>query len=240
MKDHPIPFNGEMMRALLDGRKTQTRRIVKAKPSDECPKDMWPHALKDIIEWREQKGRWFGLMGWRSLAYADCPYGEPGDRLWVREAIRLVPGQGPDDGTGRVLSAYEADGSLTVADAWPWKRSYLPPMFCPRGLSRMLLEVTSVRIERVQEISEEDAIAEGIEPPSSERDEHDWSICPQCGGTGLYDAIGPNLGVMPDTDCTKCDTHAKRYRYLWESINGPESWDVNPLVWVIEFKGLES
>jgi hypothetical protein len=215
VRDLPIPFNGEMMRALLDGSKTQTRRIVKAKPSDECPKDMWPHALKDIVEWREQKGRWFGLMGWRSLAYANCPYGQPGDRLWVREAIRLVPNQRPDDGSGYVLSAYAADGSLTVADAWPWKRSYLPPMHCPRGLSRMLLEVTSVRVERVQEISERDAQAEGIVPR--------W----------------PD-GVPIKHDCSG-DLCRPLYRELWDSLNEARGfgWDVNPWVWVIEFKQVD-
>ena len=91
-----------------------------------------------------------------------CPHGQPGDRLWVKETIRLVPDQEPDDGTGRVLSIYAADGALTVADAWPWKRKQLNSIHCPRGLSRIELEVTGVRVERLQDISEAGSIAEGL------------------------------------------------------------------------------
>lgn len=106
----------------------------------------------------------------------------------------------------------------------------------PRWASRILLEITAVRVERLHDISEADARAEGVEPPDTERDNHDYSICPQCGGTGLYDSFGPNYGVRPDTDCALCDSHAKRYRYLWESINGPGSWAANPWVWCLTFK----
>ena len=135
-----------------------------------------------------------------------CPYGKPGDQLWVREAIRLVPNQEPDDGTGRVFSTYDADGLLTPADAWPWKRSFLPPMHCLYGLSRITLEITGVRVERLQDISEADAQAEGFYQAVHESD----------GGIG-QDVVG-------------------WYRTLWESINGPGSWGLNPWVWVVEFK----
>lgn len=156
MKERPILFSAPMVRALLDGTKTQTRRVVK--PGNlglpglplRQPTPNWNVAFHG-------PGIWSDDADFSSR----CPYGLPGDRLWVREAIRLVPDQEPDDGTGRVLSVYGADGSLTVADAWPWKRPYLPPMHCPRGLSRIDLEITGVRVERLQEITEGDIIAEG-------------------------------------------------------------------------------
>lgn len=134
-KERPILFSGAMVRAILDGRKTQTRRVM------------------------SERHRYHFIEASGDLAL--CPYGQPSDRLWVREAIRLVPDQEPDDGTGRVLSVYNADGALTMADAWPWKRSYLPPMHCPRGLSRIDLEITRVRVERLNDCSEADAVAEG-------------------------------------------------------------------------------
>jgi hypothetical protein len=219
MKQRPMLFSKPMVLALLDGSKTQTRRVAKC---------LLPSDKNYIFAGSDEE--------WISKRVAQCPYGQPGDQLWVREAIRLIPDQAPDDGIGRVLSEYAADGSLTPADAWPWKRSYLPPMHCPRGLSRITLEITDVRVERLQDICEEDAKAEGVESPEVERDERDFSICPQCGGTRLHDTLGANLGVIPDCDCLECDTNAKRYKHLWENINGPGSWAANPWVWVVEFK----
>lgn len=177
-KERPILFSGAMVRALLAGTKTQTRRIAKPKRSIEPMTD-------------------------------ECPYGQPGDRLWVREAIRLVPGQEPDDGTDRVDSTYEADGTFTVADAWPWRRSYLPSMHCPRGLSRITLEITGVRVERLQSISEADAQAEGcaVECMTPTGDDS---------GSAIYGPGG--------------------YRALWDEINGAGAWDANPWVWAVTFK----
>ncbi|MGF7131974.1 hypothetical protein P3T40_003457 [Paraburkholderia sp. EB58] len=210
MKERPILFSGAMVRALLDGSKTQTRRIVKAKPSDECPKEMWPHALKDIIEWREQKGRWFGLMGWRSLAFADCPYGHPGDHLWVRETwaqpTTLDPGP----------TFYRADYPACVppgfenvppADTITWK----PSIHMPRAASRITLEVTGVRVERLRDISEADALAEGVEVLNG-------------GGYRQYET---GAGCYPA---------AASFRSLWRKINGEDSWDMGPWVWVVEFR----
>lgn len=127
-----------------------------------------------------------------------CPYGAPGDRLWGKEAIRLVEGNAE-----RAVSEYAADGGVTVADAWPWKLKVLPSMFCPRGLSRITLEVTGIRVEQLQAISEADCEAE----LGAERYSH---------GNDAY----------------------PKFRALWESINGAESWAVNPWVWVVEFKSL--
>ncbi len=191
-----------MVRALLSGTKTQTRRVVKRPLL---------RTLSFIVDcgdgwWGDEEGE----------VQARCPHGQAGDRLWVKEAIRLVTDQEPDDGTGRVLSIYAADNTLTVASAWPWRRKQLSSIHCPRGLSRITLEVTGVRVERLQDISEADAIAEGIEPAAA----------------GHWRLYGPDTNVDMDR------SPRVAYRSLWESINGPGSWDANPWVWVIEVKCL--
>ena len=185
MKERPILFSAAMVGALLDGSKTQTRRAVKGGVTD-----------------------YDGALARDSV----CPYGRPGDQLWVREAIRWA-----GEADGITASTYAADGALTVADAWPWKRVFLPSMHCPRGLSRIQLEVTGIRVERLQDISEADAIAEGIEQLESPH-----------AGVALYRdyAAGHDSTVSP--------IHS--YTTLWEKINGTSSWAANPLVWVVEFK----
>lgn len=217
MKERPILFSDAMVRALLDGSKTQTRRVVKAKPSDECPPEMWPHALKDIIEWRQQEGRWFGLMGWRSLAYADCPYGYPGDRLWVRESFWGCDMPGYDDQPCVVYEDEWHGKEYRAAEVRPYARRFghIPGIHMPRDASRILLEVTGVRVERLQDISERDAGAEGIVP------------CWPDGMPIVHDYSG--------------DLCRSGYHELWDSLNAARGygWDVNPWVWVVEFKQIE-
>lgn len=131
-----------------------------------------------------------------------CPYGQPGDRLWVREAWAR------DDEDGQLM--YRADvGRDLCADAWR------PSIHMPRWASRITLEVTAVRVERLQDISEADAQAEGVIPK--------WE--PGCSGR-LMDAFG-GFSFRPA---------ASAYAELWEQINGPGAWDANPWVWVVEFK----
>ena len=164
----------------------------------------------------------------------DCPYGQVGDQLWARETFaathpydamppRLIP-----VGSNIYYVASDECGGLM-------KRSGI---FMPRWASRITLEIVSVRVERLNDISEADASAEGCERLGSEHDERDRHICHQCGGTGLYTTYSGG-GARPDTDCMECNTYVKRYRYLWESTNGEGSWDLNPWVWVIEFKKLD-
>jgi hypothetical protein len=217
MRELPILFSGPMVRALLDGSKTQTRRLLKAKPSDECPKEMWPHALKDIVEWREQNGRWFGLMGWRSLAYADCPCGQPGDRLWVRESFWGCDMPGYGDQPCVVYEDEWQGKEYRAAEVRPYARRFghIPAIHMPRDASRILLEVTGVRVERVQAITEGDAMAEGVERDTEPCD-HARQSCEDIGCLGK--------------------THKASFCNLWCDLNGIPSWTNNPWVWVVEIK----
>ena len=209
MKERPILFSGPMVRALLDGSKTQTRRIVKP-PYTGCL-DAGLGANTDL-----------------------CPYGQPGDRLWVREAFRFSASldlYSPAEVGELALNAccrpamtptqFEADGvqvglwrgfETMLAVSVPGK--YRPPMFMPRWASRMTLEITEVRVERLQDISEADALAEGI-------------VRQPDGGYGLADTTHYHF-----TD------PRQSYFSLWEAINGAGSWDANPWVWVVSFRRL--
>lgn len=154
MKERPILFSAPMIRALLDGRKTQTRRILKPQPQAGTEEVLENHG--NVFQpWSDTESRLLPDQNWR------CPYGVPGDRLWVKEGI--VRGYGND----MQMSRYSADGLPTVADAWPWQRNHLASIHCPRRLSRILLEVNGVRVERLQDISETDAAAEGVNGISS-------------------------------------------------------------------------
>ena len=225
MKSRPILFSGPMVRALLDGSKTQTRRIVKPQP---------PEYVKDLCSYHHtQPGHW--LYGWSkedSELLDWCiksPYGGPSDQLWVKETFfafgrwetRFSAKKGRDewhfvdmtlecghaylyaaDQEGPPASIQERRHS-GVTPGW-WKR---PAIFMPRAASRITLEITGVRVERLQDISEADAMAEGSPPGFWEYDN----------GEGT-------------------ETAKESYQCLWESINGPGSWDTNPWVWVVEFK----
>lgn len=226
MRELPILFKGPMVRAILEGRKTLTRRIVKPQ---YIRLDGGGHPYIDM----GCPSEWDGA-GLRKDVL--CPYGDVGDTLWVREtfAIATVHQMG-----GKQIPVYPVCDSTTDYGGI-WK----PSIHMPRWASRINLEVTGIRVERLQDITEEDAKAEGVRSPNGEwredfYDAPDWSICPQCGGSGLYTYYHPEtLGAIPDTDCCKCNTHKKLFTNLWESINGPGSWDVNPWVWVVEFKKL--
>jgi len=187
MKERPILFSDAMVRAILAGTKTQTRRAVKPQPARMTES--------------QQRGRffWFESGDEGNVREGRCPYGVPGDRLWVRETFS----QSLD--TGEVIW-YWADGNPRD-DGWTRAK---PSIHMRRAHSRITLEIKSVRVERLHDISEADAIAEGI----------DWS--PTMGG---YNCAGEwrNHSVPI-------------YRQLWESINGAGAWDANPWVWVIEFE----
>jgi hypothetical protein len=189
VKSRPIIFSGPMVRAILADNKTQTRRVVKhSRDMEFDPQD--PH---------------YGPY-WLSYAAGDamgedakvrCPYGQPGDRLWVRETFMPMPHL-------NAKAFYRATDRLVGGK---WK----PSIFMPRELSRITLEVLAVRVERLQSITEEDAWEEGIDKIAAE---NDW------------------LDGNPDQG-------RQNFKLLWESINGVGSWDLNPWVWVVEFRRVE-
>ncbi|HGM5820263.1 TPA: hypothetical protein ACKP51_003107 [Serratia marcescens] len=210
MKERPVIFNSEMVRAILDGRKTQTRRALnwKRQPYTEMAErddgSLWP--------WAEDGER--GGDIWFS-----CPFGEVGDRLWVRETFMDLTGTGIEATTGKFEGfAYRADtpaGSYGDEVRKEYGLKWTPSLHMPRKACRILLEITAVRIERLNDISEEDARAEGVKP------------------------AGDMLPDYPDTFLTpKGDfaTAKVAFQRLWQSIYGEESWATNPWVWVIEFK----
>jgi hypothetical protein len=206
IKERPILFSGPMVRAILEGRKTQTRRVL------DIEKALHDDANAErILEWREQNAEWFGLCEYDTLANCKCPYGQPGERLWVREAwARIVVGN-------QIDYLYRADthAGLEKRDGdQKWK----PSIHMPRVACRLMLEITGVRVERLSEISFKDAIAEGIEVQKSETF-----------GDTVYRNYTPGQMGM-----TKSAVYS--YMTLWQSINGPGSWDANPWVWVVEFK----
>lgn len=184
MKDHPILFSDPMVRAILEGRKTQTRRVVVNKKIKFRSR---LHALaKHYLRLTPT------IPGLAALI-ENNPYGQPGDLLWVRETF----GYRED---GRLY--YRADQTLGQFNVDKWK----PSIFMPRKLSRLTLRITNVRVERLQDISEADAQAEGC-------------------------------GAM--VDYSNGQTYRDEFKALWESINGPGSWDANPFVWVVEFETIQ-
>jgi len=238
-----------MIRAILAGTKTQTRRILKPQIVCESHAD-WPDK-PDTAPSIDAHGVHCGVCGaGMKLNYRD-PSGvsgipirfAKGDILWVRERwsgehwlsdVRPAERYGVSN-PDRIVSLdpltwYWADGNPDQGD---WERPR-PGIHMPRWASRLSLVVTDVRVERLQDISEKDAIAEGVEAVESDRDEHDWSICPKCGGTGLHGALGDGLGYM-EVDCQECDTHKKRYSHLWDHINGDGAWESNPFVVAVSF-----
>ena len=231
MSDRPIIFGAPMIRVLLAGRKTQTRRVLKPQPR--------------TAPIRQIDGRWMDGVQIDDVRPLRIPYA-PGDRIWVREAFYLT-----DDGEAEAVVYAEDEvgvaehretigrmqANLHLTDAWAAPHLRLrSPIHMPRWASRLTLNVTDVRVQRVQEISEEDALAEGVEPPETERYDHDWKICRKCGGTGLHGALGDRLGYV-EVDCRDCDTCAKRYRALWDGINAKRGfgWDANPWVAAYSF-----
>ena len=205
MKAKPILFSGEMVRAILEGRKTQTRRVVKPQPdSRHCRIDFEDGLLKES-----------SLVAgcWDVWKKTKCPFGKPGDLLYVRETWSYpVPGCEPQRGV-----SYKAD-HVTGNDG-PTKITWKPSIHMPRSFSRLTLKVTSIRVERLQDITEEDAVTEGCKNDVVlQYDENDKAI----DYLGLY--------------------ARERFDDLWDSSYGKPrkdgndiSWSANPWVWVISF-----
>jgi len=224
-KEHPIIFNSEMVRAILEGRKTQTRRVIKPQPSPKrvCkthdPKQMLRTTDFDLVKLKDNT-----LAEPNSPAHIqECLYGKVGDKLWARETwwdLGFWSKEGKWHGRTHhhiIAPKYVADGKpegLIAESKRPslqckwWKR---PSIFMPKWAARIWLEITNIRVERVQDISEQDAEAEGTSKMHLDNLGQTWR------------------------------TYKRGFESLWDSINNKRgfSWDSNPFVWVIEFKVLE-
>ncbi|HID3459572.1 TPA: hypothetical protein ACXE2W_002226 [Serratia marcescens] len=228
MKERPVIFNGEMVRAILHGRKTQTRRVMKVqpKPSETRPGDFWfsSKKLESMVHVSDFTPGNSPIADCHLFFQEHCcPFGQVGDRLWVRETFADVNTDGGPAFTYRAdhgLKFCLDDESPVDYDRYPGKNfamwcsdlwngedghSWSPSIHMPRWASRITLEITAVRVERLNDISEEDAKAEGVAPSQH-------IITPP---EALY-----RVGFLK----------------LWQSIYGEESWRANPWVWVIEFR----
>jgi hypothetical protein len=215
--EKPILMSGSNVRAILEDRKRQTRRAFKPpRALAECCKNpnrlhvphndnagMYPYMRVDHCESCGGAGGRF-----------ECPYGKPGDRLWVKETFQTGD-YAQNEPRGAVYRATDPDWGATPE--WKWK----PSIFMPRRLSRITLEIVKVRLERLQEISEADAWAEGCkrgEPTAN----GGWFPAEERHPSGKF--------------TTGWDNARDWYADLWEDINGEGSWDLNPFVWVVEFE----
>ena len=228
-RERPILFSSPMVRALLAGTKMQTRRVAKI---DDV-------AYGKPVQWVSVASCTTGIMEVR------CPYGEPGDRLWVRETWS------PDPPIDSSWASTEWNGCGRRIDGVPERFQH--PRFCnysadwlhgpivwrpsihmPRWASRLTLEITGVRVERLQEISEADAVAEGCKADPFPGPW--WQGYRDKGETPPSWMIEPKrIPHKPHLDRSAVDA----YRALWMQINGRGSWDANPWVWVLEFRTLE-
>lgn len=199
MAERPMLMSAPMVRAILAGTKTQTRRIAKGVAT--------VHAIT---------GEPLAKLDSAGPRVA-CPYGQPGDRLWVREAHAIVPrtAYAHSEGVQQTLrpdDPYEHDAAI-YREGWTRSNSgfkWRPSIHMPRWASRITLEITSVRVERLQDIGEADCVAEG---------------CP--GGAGAI--LGYAYAATP----------LEHYHWLWNDINGAGAWELNPWVWVVEFRRIK-
>ena len=219
MKERPILFNASMVRAILKGRKTQTRRVIKPQPVLGKP---WKHG-------------WIVDPDVMDIPIAYCPHGIPEDRLWVRETWATIatydylkPSVIPNGEARRPVIYYAAHPESAAWNS-PNRGKVRPSIFMPRWASRIMLEVTGVRVEQVQEISEKDARAEGLESYSSSYGSGSASFPIQ-----IYKAFPEKDGGFLRA--------TRAFEALWDSINAKRGfgWDANPWVWVIEFEAVRS
>ncbi len=230
-KERPILFNSSMVRSILSGQKTVTRRLVKgnqipSRSKSNSPEHQWIAVVQDHPRWGFAA---FGATEQECAAelalYGGCPYGRRGDRLWVREtwaADAQVDAVAPRDLSQGEPIHYPADGVVRQTGcAMLTTGKGRPSIHMPRWASRILLEITDVRVERLQDISEGQAQAEGIVGVAFRPDDG-WPIC-----TGYM--VGPDDGKAGLET-----TAAKAFAGLWKSTGG--DWDANPWVWVVEFK----
>lgn len=206
MKERPILFSAPMVRAILAGTKTQTRRVAPVESLNirdiggECI--AWSVQFSKPIRGTVSSysgGKFSDAQARSIIASQFCPYGAPRDRLWVRETWRI-------DDFDDAETIYAADGDEEMMRETKGIIKWRSPIYMPRNRSRITLEITGVRVDRAQGISEADVWAEG------------WRA----------------IADIPDENGGRCKYRS--FGQFWESINGPGSWDRNPWVWVLEFR----
>lgn len=219
--ERPILFQTDMVRATLDDRKTDTRRTKGLQSINECPV-CWQYKgtpmkpLSDFhvfVRFNKNNERLY-------IKHIFSPFGKPGDLLWVREKFTPLPFDMVNQRTSLHFSYFadcDAD-SLELAREYGFK--WKPSIHMPKSASRIWVMIEDIRVERLQDISDEDAIVEGIFP----------HLCP-INGKDILGYKNYWHGMMP---CPPI----KSFQTLWESINGEESWNSNPWVWVIKFRVL--
>lgn len=222
MKEHPILFSTPMVQAILEGRKTHTRRIVKAQSNQ---KEWLTESLLNKAKNAKflQGGVQIEHPSGGPLTFIQCPYGQPGDLLWVRETWQ------------------------TWALGWIFKSSYgaplpagvnwRPSIHMPKDAARIWLQIEEVKVERLQDISEEDVLCEGVQIPVSENNKIVYQL-------GVAHSA---LSFLPDgcfakgmPEPTPKQVIKAFFAELWVKINGIESWHENPWVWVVKFKVLST
>ena len=220
MKEHPILFSAPMILAILEGKKLQTRRAVKKQFAPDAEPSEVPAISPEGWQIGGPSGLWWDDAGACFDDAIRCPYGQPGDRLWVRETWQgpLIDEeleeefrQSPDFFKNPSFCAYRATDTLDAINADGEELGWRPSIHMPRWASRILLEVTGVRVEHLQDITDADAKAEGASPYL--------------------------LPVHPAREELR---HVDGFARLWESINGKGSWEVNPWVWVVKFKRVDA
>jgi hypothetical protein len=261
--EKPIIFSSEMVKAILEGRKSQTRRVLQIQP-------ILAMAYEDE-QYQKTAGKHWTCYGARKIRAAwpehgepqwdddFCPYGKPGDRLWVRETFEHSGYGAIDD----IEIRYSADGHVEYMRVCETDRKYRtnswkkrPAIHMPRWASRLTLEILKVRVERVQDISEEDAKAEGAlsfllahcsmcHETFPDGDvvikKSGADICPRCDAANFTCAFNGEYecacGYQPDA--------VEHFEYLWDKINskrqgGKYAWNKNPWVWVEEFRRVKA
>lgn len=223
MRERPILFSAPMVRAILDDRKTQTRRAVKSQPPAGWDRHCWFNA--PLYGWTDQPSP---ASDWHTVR---CPYGVPGDRLWVRESCWIY-GRWVQDGLtekGNIRWSFQTIGREVRYDDPPKAARTKqggehpgfvrrPSIHMPRWASRILLEVAEIRVERLQAITWDDAIAEGV-VDTGRRNGEPWPHCYVPGVTRGYEACA-----------------VATFLNLWEHINGDGSVKADPWCWVVVFR----
>jgi hypothetical protein len=230
MKQLPILFSTPMVQAILEGRKTQTRRLTNLHLINQNAANWVPRIFKNIAPGREAYGQYhfqtkkghqrvaFDSPDGKAIEFADCPYGKKGDILWVRETFGLMQ---LTDG----YLVYKADDEKLIEHCDRWR----PSIHMKKEDCRLWLQVKSVCVERLKDITEEDAIAEGVL-----KNCECGKACAEC----------KDLDEWYNYTGGECDfpTYSAKesFQSLWALINGMVSWEVNPWVWVIEFERIEN